>query len=79
MDAYILFGISSLIGSIVWGLRLEGRVNAASQKIEDKDEVYNTKVNGLRDLINTQFSGVDNRLERIERALNGSIKGSSHD
>lgn len=55
--------VGFVIGGLVWGLRLEGRVNTADQRFLD-----------LKELINSQFSGMDRRLERIERAMNGRLR-----
>lgn len=52
---------TSLVGVIVWAIRLEGRVNTSDQKHSD-----------LKELINAKFEGLDKRLERMERILNGS-------
>ena len=53
---------TSAFGVIVWALRLEGRINTADQKYLD-----------LKELINTKFDSVSDRLERIERSLNGYL------
>lgn len=37
--------------------------------------VVETSYNGLEDLITSKFEEVNRRLERIETAMNGSIKG----
>lgn len=52
-----------LIGIVVWGVRLEGKVNNQDQRYGD-----------LKELINTQFDNVNGRLDRIERAMNGAIR-----
>ena len=78
MDPVFSMVISSVVASVIWGLRLEGRVNATQQKIADKEETYLTKMAGIKELINSKFDGVDSRLERIERTLNGSLHGDRH-
>lgn len=62
---------SVLVGSIIWGLRLEGRVNTIDQLEKQKSE-------DLKELFNTRFNAMDQRLERIERSLNGSLYGQRH-
>lgn len=67
MIAYIitigLFGLAQVIIGMTWGLRLEARVSVIDQKHLD-----------LRELINFRFDETDRRLERIEKAFNGSLK-----
>ena len=63
MEGIVLFVVATTIGGIVWGIRLEGQVKLQDQKIMD-----------FKDLINTRFDDTANRLERIERALNGNLR-----
>lgn len=37
--------------------------------------VVETEYEGLKELINSKFAGVEQRLERIEQAMNGSLRG----
>lgn len=62
MEGYIIFVIATAIGSLVWGLRLEGEVKTAKQRHDD-----------LKELIEVRFDATDARLERIEKALNGAL------
>ena len=57
-----VFIIGQAIAGIIWGVRLEGKVNLQDQRTTD-----------LKELINQRFDGTDERLKRIERALNGSL------
>ena len=57
-----IFGITSVFGIIVWGLRLEGKQMTA--------EVHH---NDLKELINTRFDSIDQRLDRVERSMNGFL------
>ena len=66
MDAItsiITFGLAYVFAAVIWGIRLEGRVNVQEQRHTD-----------LRELINTRFDALDTRLERVEKALNGMLK-----
>jgi hypothetical protein len=58
-----IFIIGQVIGGIVWGVRLEGKVNLQDQRTTD-----------LKELINTRFDSTDERLKRIERSLNGHLR-----
>ena len=62
MELFI-YAATLIVGIIVWAVRLEGRINTADQKHLD-----------LKELIEAKFEGLDNRLERIERALNGALR-----
>lgn len=56
-----------VIGSVVWFVRLEGRVNTI-------EEVNKLRHEDLKTFINTRFDAQGERLSRIERALNGALK-----
>lgn len=58
-----IFLAGQVIVGIVWGVRLEGKVNLQEQRTTD-----------LKELINTRFDGTDERLKRIERAMNGKLR-----
>lgn len=60
---YILFGIANFLVCLIWGLRLESRVNVAEQRHID-----------LRELIASQLGSIDQRLGRIEQAMNGALR-----
>lgn len=62
MDPFYSLGIA-IVGAVVWGVRLEGRVNAAEQRHLD-----------LKELINSQLGDINRRLSRIERSINGHFR-----
>ncbi len=55
---------SVLLAAIIAAVRLEGRVNTEAQKQMD-----------LKELINVKLDSIDQRLSRIESALNGTLRG----
>jgi hypothetical protein len=61
-----LIGIlgTGFLGMIGWVIQLGSRVSVAETRHED-----------LLELINTRFDEVSRRLDRIERAMNGALKG----
>ena len=63
ITSIITFGLAYVFAAVIWGIRLEGRVNVQEQRHAD-----------LRELISTRFDTVESRLERIEKALNGMLK-----
>lgn len=65
-EGMIIFGITTALTGIIWGVRLEGRVNAA----EAHDHAVKEH---LKELLDVKFDSLTTRLERIERALNGSL------
>lgn len=65
-------GSGAIIGTVVWGIRLEGKVDKEYVRTDDLKELINTKI----DLMNLH---VCQRLDRIERALNGSLKAHEND
>ena len=52
--------------AIVWGIRQEGRITVASevlrQRLSDNDKYQTQRVDALKELINTKFDGIDDRL-----------------
>jgi hypothetical protein len=56
----ILGFLGTLVGTVVWAIRLEGRVNAAEVRATD-----------LKELIESKFDDLDTRLDRMERSMNG--------
>lgn len=57
------FLAAQIVVGIVWGVRLEGKVNLQEQRTTD-----------LKELINSRFDSTDGRLKRIENALNGKLR-----
>lgn len=58
METIAVFFVTTVLGAIIWGLRLESKVNVAEQRHND-----------LRELISVRFDGVEQRLDRIERLV----------
>ena len=72
-------GTITILGAVVWGVRQEGRINTSNQKLSDQDRLHTQRVDALGTLIEARFNATDNRLERIERGMNGYLRGGSHD
>ena len=58
----VIFAASSVFGAVIWALRLEGRIDTSEARYND-----------LKELINTRFDDSGNRLDRIERSMNGFL------
>jgi hypothetical protein len=73
MGEYITIGLT-VVGVIVWGIRLEGRVNTL-QALREQSSA------DLEKLLDVKFQGIVERLTRIEnkqdRAANGNGKAYS--
>lgn len=56
MDSSILFGLFSvaavLVGGIVWGIRLEGRVNSLRELFDQRDKYLDERHNEMKDELN---------------------------
>ena len=65
-----LLGIIStaVIGSIGWLFVSHTEVKSSVSVLKQRDEDYTT-------IMNAQFNSVNQRLDRIERAMNGALKG----
>ncbi len=63
MVVEILVGVLTtvLVPTVAWAANTHSRVNVIDQKTQDNEK-----------LIQVQLVSIDNRLDRIERALNGS-------
>lgn len=65
MDIIIsILGSGAFIGVFGWVFQLGSRVS-----------ILETQQPDLKELINTQFEDVNRRLDRIERAMNGQLRG----
>lgn len=60
------FVIAQVIGGVVWGVNQKARIDVLDQATTDMEK-----------LVNVQLASIDQRLGRIERALNGSLR--AHD
>lgn len=60
--------VPAIVGGIVWLVRLEGKV-----ALGDQHTRY------LEQLINSRFDSSDQRMARIEKALNGAFIKAMHD
>lgn len=60
---YILFGLANILICLMWGFRMEGRINIIDQRHID-----------LKELIGSRLTDIDGRLGRIERSLNGTLR-----
>ena len=62
LEAFVSVLGMAFLGIFGWVIQLGNRVS-----------VVETENKGLRELINTRFDGVDGRLDRIERSMNGHL------
>lgn len=68
-EGMLMYGVGLLLSGIIWGVRLEGRVNMA----EAHDQAVKEH---LKELLDVKFDALTTRLERIERTLNGTLRGA---
>jgi len=67
LTTLFIFATTTTVGTIIWGLRLEGEVRTAKALTDQRHE-------DLKELINAKFDFAGQRLERIEKALNGKLR-----
>lgn len=60
----------AVTGLIGWGSKLQSDVRVQDQKVVDLKDLINEKL----ETNNVKLDNIDHRLERIERALNGSLR-----
>lgn len=63
MGTIIAFLGAVVLGIIPWSFNIKSRVDLQGQQIID-----------LKELINVQLNGISQRLDRIEKALNGALR-----
>lgn len=57
-----IYVTSVIIAGIVWGVRLEGKVNIGDRAVVD-----------LKELLIFKLDSIDKRLDRIEKSYNGHL------
>lgn len=62
LDILLGFISTAILAIVGWIFHTNSKVNVTDQKYED-----------LKELIKALFTGLDKRLERMERSLNGSL------
>lgn len=68
-----IMALTSFVGLVVWLTRLDGKVQEVTKSVENEVKLTDQKHQSLKELIETRFDAQDNRLIRIERALNGNL------
>lgn len=63
MEQVYIWLATTVFGVLVWAIRLEGRVNMSDQKDL-----------ALKELIDSKFDAINDRLDRIDRSLNGHLR-----
>lgn len=64
-----------LAGTIGWAGKTQSRVAVLERGVEDAKELATERTDGLKELIEEKFDSMDQRLARIERAMNGQLRG----
>ncbi len=65
---------TALAGTIGWAFTTQSRVAVLEQTAAEVKELAEVRTDGLKELIEEKFESMDNRLARIERAMNGALK-----
>lgn len=63
----------AIIGAVVFGVRQEGKINQQTQRVDDLKELINERFDGLAQVTLVSKEGLDRRLDRIEKSLNGHL------
>jgi hypothetical protein len=72
--AWCLGLVSTLsIGVFGWAFTINSKVNVQGKEIEANEKLGVVRQADLKELINEKFDGVNDRLARIERAMNGKL------
>lgn len=64
---------AALLAVIGWAFNLQSRVSIYSQRHDDLLRLIDTKFDAMSEMVDTKFDSSNQRLERIERALNGAL------
>lgn len=78
MTELVIALASSVLLGVVWGVRQEGRISTLDLKVDANEKLQIVKSDGLEKLINERFDDQSERLNRIERAMNGYLRGGGH-
>lgn len=66
---------AAILGIFGWAFQLNSRVSVQETKHDDLKDLINTKMDALKDNIEFNYNSISARLDRIERAMNGALKG----
>jgi hypothetical protein len=68
----VVSGVGTLLAALAgWGVRLESRISVQKALHESYVESQEDEKESIKELINVQFIAVHQRLDRIERSMNG--------
>jgi len=79
----MLEAIVSVLGAAMlaifgWAFNLNSKVNVQEQRYSDFLHLIDTKFDSFETLVESKFEGSNQRLVRIERALNGALHHNNH-
>ena len=74
-EAVLIFLATTVMGIAVWAFRLEGKVTTNEAVHATRFDHLDERHLDLKEFMAVQFGDQAQRLERIERALNGHLRG----
>ena len=71
----VMFGIAvpAALGIIVWAFAIDPKIQRVDAKVDANAKLHDQRYGDLKELINTRFDSVDDRMGRIERSMNGHL------
>lgn len=66
MGSLLAWLAASAVATVIWGVRLEGRVNT-------QEQLTDQRFDGIKELLEAEFKSISQRLDRIERSMNGRL------
>ena len=73
VNEIIMAFVPIVMGTVGYVVKRQVDTNDKVTDLDKRQAVYEAKIDGLTDLINSRFDSFDHRVERIERSLNGHL------
>lgn len=68
------FLLTSGLGAVIWGARLDARVSGMELRLDDKFKALETRMDDKFQVIDERFKAVDARFDKLEAAILRAIE-----
>lgn len=73
-DAIVPVISTALMGVVGWAFKRQANTNNKVVELDKRLALLEQSIDDLKELINARFDSGDQRLERIERSMNGFLR-----
>jgi hypothetical protein len=74
VDLIVATSLPILATTVGWVIKRQVATNDKVQELDKKAALFDQGIEDLKELINQRFNSSDQRVERIERSMNGHLK-----